>query len=126
MTYQVADGHDVALISLNPVIPQPTSEGIKATRRSYAASGGVYDEGRYVELEFSVLGSETSYQTLLSEFGVNTVLTNDVTVYVRDEKYTWVRMNGTAVRPEVGQDVQWRRYFPRNITILIKDLVESS
>lgn len=124
-TYKVADGHDVALISLNEVVPQPKSEGIKATRRTFAADGTVYDEGRYVELEFGMVPSVTEYQTLLSAFGVQTALTNDVTVYVRDETYAWVRCNGTAVRPEPGRDVRWA-YFPRSVTLLVKDLEAAS
>lgn len=125
-TYKVADGHNVALVSLNVVTPQPTTEGIKATRRTYSASGAVLDEGKYIELQFGVLGGVTGYQSLLDLFGVKTALTNDVTVYVRDEVFSWVRMNGTAVRPETGQDVQWRRFFPRNITILIRNLSAAS
>lgn len=122
MTYKVADGHDVALVSLTDVSPQPASEGIKATRRTHAADGSVYDEAKYVELVFSIVGSVTGYQALLAQFGVQSALTNDVTVYVRDETFAWVRMNGTAVRPQPGEGVRWNNYFPRNITILVKDL----
>ena len=121
-TYKVADTHDVALVSLVDVDPQPTSEGIRVTRRNYGADGSVYDEGKYVELAFTVLGGVTQYQGLLNQFGVQSSLTNEVTVYVRDETFAWVRMNGIAVRPEIGRDVQWQRYFPRSITILVKNL----
>lgn len=124
--YKVADGHDVALESLNTVSPQPRSEGIKPSRRSYAADGTVYDEGRYVELEFSMVSTVTDYQTLLSAFGVQSALSNDVTVYVRDETFAWVRMNGTAVRPEPGKDVRWRDMFPRDVTILVRNLETAS
>ena len=122
MTYKVADGHNVALESLTTVAPQPASEGIKPTRRTHSASGAVLDEGRYIELQFNIVGGVTAYQALLDLFGVKTAVTNQVTVYVRDETFAWVRMNGTAVRPEPGRDVQWRRFFPRNITILVRDL----
>jgi hypothetical protein len=120
-TYRVADGHDVALVSLNVVDPQPKSEGIKSTRRTFAADGTVYDEGRYVELEFSMIPGVSEYQALLDAFGVKSALSNDVTVYVRDETFAWVRMNGTAVRPEPGRDVRWT-YFPRSVTILVRAL----
>jgi len=125
-SYKVADGHDVALESLNDADPQPRSDGIKATRRTYAADGSVFDEGCYVELEFGMVPSVSDYQTLLTQFGVQSALTNEVTVYVRDETFAWVRMNGTAVRPEPGRDVRWRDYFPRDIVILIKDLAAVS
>jgi len=121
-TYKVADGHDIALVSLNEITPQPASDGIKATRRIQSANGTVIDEGKFIELQFNIMNNVTAYQALLTAFGVNSALTNDVTVYVRNETFAWVRMNGTAVRPEVGNDVQWRRYFPRNITILVKNL----
>ena len=124
-TYRVADGSDVALISLTVLDPQPRSEGIKTTRRTFAADGSVYDEGRYVELEFSMMPTAAEYLALLTTFGLHNATTNAVTVYVRDETFAFVRMNGTAVRPQPGRDVGWS-YFPRNITILIKDLVAAS
>lgn len=126
-TYKVKTGSDQALIDLVDVSPQPTSPGIKPTRRTYAADSSVYDEARYVELEFSNVGNVTNYQALLTQFGLSaSVLDAAVTVYVRDETFAWVRMNGRAVRPEIGREVQWRRYFPRNVTILVKDLEAAS
>lgn len=126
-TYRVsATGHNIALVSLNVVSPQPHSEGIKPTRRTYGADGSVYDEGRYIELEFNFSEDPTTYVALLTAFGVNNNLTCDVTVYVPDERYAWVRMNGTARRPEVGRDVTRQNYFIRNITLLIVDLEASS
>jgi len=127
--YRVADGHDVILGSLTVIDPQPRSEGVKATRRSYGAGGAVYDEGRYVELEWSAVATKTQYTTILAYFGLNGLpltYTNDVTVYVRDELFGYIRMNGTAVLPEVGRDVRWRNYFPRDVVILVKNLVNSS
>lgn len=125
-TYRVADGHDVALESLNVLDPQPRTEGIKTTRRTYSADGSVYDEGRYVEFLYSMLPDATTYQSVLSSFGVQSARTNDVTVYVRDETFAWTRMNGTAVRPEPGQDVRWSQYFPRDVTIRVRDLAAAS
>lgn len=121
-TYKVADGFNVALGSLNNVNPQPTSEGIKPTRRTHSVNGTVVDESKYVELVFNVLGRETTYQSLLNQFGIENALTNDVTVYVRDDKFTWVRMNGTAIKPEPGREMRWRSYFPRDVVILVRDL----
>ena len=125
-TYKVGDGHDIALESLTDVSPQPSSLGIQSTRRTYAASGAVYDEGSFVELNFGVIDTAVNYQLLLDQFGIEGELTNEVTVYVRSKIFTWVRMNGTAVQPEIGRDVRWDRFFPRNVTILIKDLVAAS
>ena len=127
--YRVADGHDVVLGSLTVLDPQPKSEGIRPTRRTFAADGTVYDEGRYVELEWTAVETDTQYRAILTFFGLNGLpLThsNDVTVYVRNELFTYSRMNGTAILPEVGRDVRWRRYFPRDVVILVKTLVDSS
>lgn len=120
--YKVGVGHDVSLEELKAVDPQPRCEGMRCTRRSYAADGAVRDEGRYVELLFSMLPDATTYQSVLGQFGVKEQLTSAVTVYLRDETYTWGRYNGVAVRPEPGRDVKWRGQFPRDITILVKDL----
>jgi hypothetical protein len=49
-----------------------------------------------------------------------------VTVLVRDHTFRWVRMNGTAVRPQIGADGAWLNYLPRNFTILIRDLTEAT
>lgn len=125
-TYRVADGFNVATGSLTVLSPQPRSEGIKVARRTYGGDGTVYDEASYVELEWDVIETVADYQALLTTFGVNTALTNEVTVYVRDETFAFVRMNGIAVRPEIGREVRYRQYFPRDITILIKALVAAS
>lgn len=122
MTYKVADGHDVALESLNDIDPQPRSMGIQTTRRTFAGDGTVHDDGHYVILEWTTIASASEYQSLLSSFGIQTSTTNDVTVYIRDETFAWVRMNGTAVRPEPGQGVRWKDYFPRDVQILVRDL----
>lgn len=125
-TYRVATGSNVALVSLTTLDPQPRSEGIKPTRRFPSASGAVYDESRYVELEYNIVGSAASYVAILTLFGVNSALFANVTVYVRDEVFAWVRMNGIAVRPEPGRDVRWSAAFPRQVVILIKDLAVAS
>ena len=125
-TYKVADGFDVAEISLNTVAPQPRSEGVRPGRRSYGAGGAVYDESLFIELEFSALEDVTEFTTLLTAFGINAALTNEVTVLVPNQIRTFTRYNGIAVRPEVGRDVRHRNYFLRDVVILIKNLALSS
>ncbi len=125
-TYRVADGHDVALVSLTVLDPQPRSEGIKPTRRTFGGDGTPYDESKYVELLYSMVGSVTEYQSILSDFGVQSAGSNEVTVYVRDETFAWTRQNGLAIRPEPGQDVRWTNYFPRDVVILVRDLADAS
>jgi hypothetical protein len=124
--YKVAIGTDVALVDLDTLTPQPASEGIRVTRRTSGADGAVYDEGRYVELVWNVLQDATMYQALLTQFGLSAASFAAVTVYVRSEVYAWVRVNGIAVRPELGRDARWNNAFPRSITILVKNLEESA
>jgi len=126
VTYRVADGHDVALVSLNVLDPQPRSEGIKPTRRTFGGDGTPYDEGKYVELLYSVVSSVTEYQAILDAFGVKSAGSNEVTVYVRDETFAWTRKNGLAIRPQPGQDVRWTNFFPRDVVILVRDLADAS
>ncbi len=124
--YRVAQGHDVILGSLNVFSPQPTAEGVQATRRTNAASGDVYDEAKYVELVWTVVETPTELDTILDYFGMGGVPIlhqADVTVYVRNELYIFTRYNGVAVFPQLGRDLRWKNYFPRNLTMLIKNLV---
>ena len=125
-TYRVADGHDVALGSLNVLSPQPRSEGIKPTRRTFGGDGTPYDEGKYVELLYSMAATVTEYQAILTAFGIKSAGSNEVTVYVRDETFAWTRQNGLAIRPEPGADVRWSNYFPRDVVILVRDLAVSA
>jgi len=125
-SYRVADGHDVALESLNVLDPQPRSEGIKPTRRTFGGDGTPYDEAKYVELLYSMVSSATEYQSILSAFGVQNAGSNEVTVYVRDETFAWTRQNGLAIRPQPGQDVRWSNYFPRDVVILVRDLEDAT
>lgn len=125
-TYRVADGHDVVLESLNVLSPQPRSEGIKPTRRTFGGDGTPYDEGKYVELLYSMVSSASDYQSILSSFGIQNAGSNEVTVYVRDETFAWTRQNGLAIRPQPGEDVRWNQYFPRDVVILVRDLADAS
>lgn len=107
-TYRAKINHDVALVSLTVLDPQPDpGTAIAPTRRTYGGDGSVYDEGNYIELHWSAIDTASAYQTLLGVFGLNasTAYAN-VTVYVRDVTYAWVRMNGIAVRPIAQSDVE--------------------
>jgi hypothetical protein len=125
-TYRVADGFNVALGSLAVLSPQPASPGIEYTRQDFAADGTPINEGPFVELVWNTLGTKAQYQTILTAFGLLSADSNDVTVYVRNDVYDFVRMNGKAIKPNPGAGVQWQRPFPRNITILVRDLEAAS
>lgn len=108
------------------ISPQPHSTGVQTTRRTFAADGSVYDEGRFIELEFDFSEDPTTYAALLTLFGVVNSLFADVTIYAPDERLAYVRYNGTAVRPQPARDMVRRAYFPRDITILVKDIFAAS
>lgn len=121
--YQVATGFNVALVDLNTLSPQPSSIGIQVTRRTFGSDGTPFEEGKYVELLWNVLNSPTEYQAILTAFGLSdTTLVSAVTVYVRNSIFDWVRLNGYAIRPDPGKEVRWANFFPRDVTILVREL----
>ena len=129
-TYRAKINHDIALGSLTVLSPQPDpGPAIQTTRRTFGGDGTVYDEARYVELHWSLLDDASAYTTILTVFGLNASTENaDVTVYVRDEVFAWVRMNGIAVRPMPGKTVKWGdvQSRPIDITILVKELATAA
>ena len=129
-SYRVKTGRDQALVDLTELSPQPDpGPGIQATRRATSLTGAVVDEAKFVEFHWGALDDASAYSTLLALFGLSaSTAYADVTVYVRNEVYSFVRMNGTAVRPRVEQDVTWgdRQSRPLNLTILVRDLEAAS
>ncbi len=120
-TYQVADGFDNEG-GFADIDPQPMCPGITPTRRTFAADGTVIDEAPYVEFIFNVVKDVTTYQSILTQFGINAALTNDVTIKTRDETFADINKNGTAIRPQIGTDVRWQKFFPRDVVILVNNL----
>lgn len=118
MTYRAKVDHDVALVSLTTLDPQPRSSGVMSSRDDFVGDGSVVEHGLYVELEWDVLESSTEYQTILTVFGLLSARSADVTIYARDAVYNWKRFNGKAIRPQPS----WNQYFARNVVILVRDL----
>lgn len=123
MTYRVAENHDIALVSLTVLSPQPATEGVRATQRDFLADGSILEQGQYVEFRWSSLKNIAAYTTILALFGLDNADSADVTIYAKNARMAWTRYNGRAVYPMPGQDVGYRS-FPRNVTILIKNLQE--
>ncbi len=125
--YRVATGHDVVLGSLTVLDPQPRSTGIQVLERSYAASAAVVDQGIYTEFIWDVLETDVKYRSILADFGLSaSVRFADVTVYLRNQVWEYVRYNGVAVRPLQGQQARWELPFPRDIKILVRNLEPSA
>ena len=119
MSYLIAEGHNVALVDLVAISPQPASPGVKATRRTFSADGAIHDEGLYIALEWSVVEDATALNDLFAQFGLDSATTANVTVYCPNQLHAFTRYNGVAQRPEVGR----QSYFLRDVQIVIKGLV---
>lgn len=117
-TYKVATGHNVALLGLAAISPQPASPGVKATRRTYSVAGTVHDEALYIQLEWSVIADATALDALLAQFGLDSATTANVTIYCPNQVHEFTRYNGVAVRPEVSRN----SYFLRDVQIVVKEL----
>ena len=126
MIYKIAEGHDVALVSMADIAPQPQSNGVEYARSSFAASGAVVREAPFVRLVWSALGSDTEYNTLLALFGLDSATSAAVTVYVPGVRRAATRFNGTAILPVAGDGMQHSQYFLRDVEILIRDLAVAS
>lgn len=122
MAYLIATGHDIALESLVAIVPQPRTVGYQYGRRQYAANGSIIDEAPFVSLQWDMIATDTEYQSLLSQFGLTSATTANVSVYIQDERYNWIVRNAVAVLPFVGTDVARDNYFIRNVTILLKNI----
>lgn len=117
--YQMATGHDVALLDLDPIVPQPRStNGVQAAQRDFGSDGSVFEQGLYLVLEWNSLTSAAAYQTLLAQFNLDDLLRQAVTIYAPDFQRTWRRYNGYAIRPTNPAYVS----FPRNIRMVINRL----
>lgn len=126
VTYKVGLGWNVPEANMSIVSPQPSCEGIKYTRVTYTASGAVVREGPYVELVWSSLGNAATYQSLLAQFGLSSATSSQVTVIIRDERWNAVRMNGIALLPTIGEEATWHDFFPRDVVIVVRNLVTAT
>lgn len=117
--YQVAQGHSVALLDLDPIVPQPRSpQGVQAAQRDYGADGSVFETGLFIRLQWSSLANEAAYQTLLAQLGLDDQLRQAITLYAPDFEREWRRYNGYAIRPEATNYA----IFPRDIIIAVNRL----
>lgn len=118
--YMVKVGHDQALVDL--VVVKARSAGIQYTRRVEALSGKIYEDAPFVELEITALEDAAMYLAELTKFGLNDANQENVTIYARDDRWAWGRVNGIAKKPQMGKDARWREGFPSSIIILVTDL----
>ncbi len=117
-TYKIAEGHNVALLSLTAIDPQPASPGVKATRRTFSADGALHDEALYIVLEWTFAEDATALDDLFDQFGLDSATTANVTIYCPNQVHVYTRYNGVAVRPESAR----QNYFIRDVQITVKNL----
>ena len=118
--YKIADGHNNTA-GLTAVDPQPASYGIHYPRRVYATSGAVYPDGiAFTEWRYDEAISAEEYDSLLTQFGLDSAETNDVTIYTSDEHgRDFVNKNGTIIRPE---NPVYRLGVYERLIFLVRDL----
>lgn len=118
-SYRVKLAHNQALGTLTVLNPQPQSRGVQATVEDYFASGATTERGLYVELFWGHFESALQYQNVISSFSLTLNKSANVTIYCRDQLYNWHLYNGVAIRPQAN----WDNFFPRDVTILVRNLV---
>lgn len=126
MIYKMSTGHGVALVSLTALSPQPKQDPVAPVDREFSVSGTVTDLGYFTCFHYEMLLSESEYLSVLTQWGINLLLSCSVTIYCRDQRMQAKRYNGTVLLPEMGQDAKYDAYFPRNIALYVVDLEELS
>ncbi len=121
--YSVADGYNVALVSLTAVTPQPAGDPVAPVARTTAVSGAIHEQGLFCAWRWSVIKDETAYLALLTQFGLHNAETNEVTIYTRNQRLQWARYNALVTYPEPLADMRWERAFARGITLNFTKLV---
>lgn len=123
MSYPRVDtGHDVPLVSLDPIMPVPSTSPVTPVQRDWGAGGGIHDQGKYVCLRWDMVESEEEYLDLLTMFNLHIGDYEAVTIYVKSERLVWTRYNGYAQLPLPQADMDWKNFFPRGIEIVVVDL----
>lgn len=122
--YLLENGHGVALIDLDAIVPQPRTDAtVQAVQRNESASGSVHEIGLFIVWQWNVL-PVALYQGLLDQTGLDgTNLTSSVTIYVPNFEYVFTRYNATAVRPLQGRDIRRSQYFVHDVSMTFKNLV---
>lgn len=122
--YKAAIGHDIAALSLVLLNPQPTSDGVQVTRRTYSGNRTIYDEGKYTIWRWNVVESEEQFDAILDYFGLDgPTPTAEVTINAPEAPHlAYNRWNGIAHQPQIGENIRRREYFLRDLEIYITDL----
>lgn len=124
LPYRVAIGHDIAFVDMDVMLQQPTAAMVAPVERHYSINATIHDEGGFVRYVFEMIESDTLYQQILGQFGLNDNYFSPVTIYARNDRLYWRKYNGIAHRPEPGPDAKWERFFLKDVIVYVTDLVE--
>jgi hypothetical protein len=120
-TYQIADGYDNEA-GFSNVSPQPAATGLYYPKRVWAADGTPKDKGSpFVIWRFKKEIPEDVYSSLLTQFGLASAISNEVTIRTVNDaaRTTWANYNGIIIRP---LNPKYERGFYRDIEFMIKML----
>lgn len=120
--FGIAIGHDAEIGDIDDFVPyQPLTPGLQWTRSTPTADG-VIKEAPFIRFMFEIL-SETQYQAMLTQAGVYSFDTRDVTLYAQDENYEWKLLRGIAIKPlNEGR----RGFHLRNVPLLVINVREDA
>lgn len=124
--HKVGIGHDVAEVSLSTLTPQPKGDPLAPTVRNYAPGGAFHEQGQYTCHHYDFLEDADQFEDVLNEYGLISDDRQDITFMAYSERMVWTRYNGTAIRPEMGQDVKFTNFFIRDVAIYIVDVEEAA
>lgn len=116
-TYRIADGHNVALGSLTVLSPQPKGDPVAPVQRSYATSGTIHDQGKFVVWRWNVIKDESAFFALVTALGVSAADSDERTIYTRSERLIWTRYNATCILPQANADFRWEFPFLRGLEV---------
>lgn len=111
--FMIGEGHGLEVDDLEAFTPyQPLTPGIQYTRRT-PTPGGPVKEGAYYPFLFTIL-TEEQWQDLLTQCGLLSADTAEVTIYAQDENYDWLLYDGEAIKPPLAGR---RGFHLRDMTI---------
>jgi hypothetical protein len=121
---RVLIGHDHVLVECLFITPTPSTDPVAPVNRDYGVSGKHHDQGRFAVWRWSHVDGEDEYLDILVQLGLDDADTCEVTIYTKNERMIWTLYNAIAHLPEMGSDVKYQNFFPRDIAVYFTDLEE--
>lgn len=117
MEVKIADGHNIALLSLVAVDPQPEAQPVQFVQMRYGLSGVPHFQGGFCLWRHMVLEDEDQVLAVLTQYGLHNADYNDVTIYTPDPRTQMARYNARVVLYEPGTDLNWNDFSPRGLVV---------